>query len=660
MDNAPKNYIDPDDRDTRPEEISNLSDHPEFKHDRQTNSDEDDIPTPENIANLPRHSRFADDDISTPENTRRLDEIHPAFRAAPPNDFDKDKVTDYAAIKARLAKDDKLLGRAAHQNERMTETVFERKVRLKAEKDGITREEAEKLLNDEAAARVRGDYSSSSKAAPSGLSDISSKEDVVSHFNKDHFTIYIKGKYKVIRENPDGSLEIMDKKDFISGFPDMKLLITPTEGGNPKLILFTEIWLESSRRRHFAYGFDFDPSFVGNRNGKYNLFKGFKVEAKEGDIAQWQTFVKDIICSGDENHFQWLDALISDMRQKPHSKPGVSVVIRGEEGIGKSFFVEKLGALFAPYYFKTSNPEYVFGNHNGQLKDKLLLHLEEAVWAGSKRDESLLKDLITGPTIEINDKYIPVYSVPNHLHLFITGNPEWLVSAGFKARRIFALHAAEALRNDTDYFKGLDNWFKNGGAEALMHHYLHHKSDINLRKVPVTDELVHQKKKSMGPVEEWLDNLIELHEMPYGEKTAESEEDHVHEGMAGKKLKCVHIRVIKKALYYDYCKSQDRLRSRVILNEKKFGRRFLELLPLVIDGVVQKHDNGVIKSVVDPNVKATDNFKTQRDAYDIPPWPVVRQAFGFNFGKQSEYDNENEWSILNDFYPNLIAWDRGR
>jgi predicted P-loop ATPase len=107
------------------------------------------------------------------------------------------------------------------------------------------------------------------------------------------------------------------------------------------------------------------------------------------------------ICSGNQRDYEYLIALVAQMFQEPHLKPGIAVVLRGDEGVGKSFFIEKLSALMDKYHFKTSNPAYVFGDHNGQLKNVILLHLEEAVWAGSKKDESLLKDLITGPEIPI-------------------------------------------------------------------------------------------------------------------------------------------------------------------------------------------------------------------------------------------------------------------
>jgi hypothetical protein len=140
---------------------------------------------------------------------------------------------------------------------------------------------------------------------------IASREEAIAWFNKDHFTIYIKGKFRVIRENPDGSLEIMEVKDFARPFTGIKLLQTSVDGRDPKSVPITELWLNNlHERRHFKYGFDFDPSYVGNRNGKYNLFKDFNIKPMEGEVAPFLNFVKEVICCGDEDNFRFLDAIV--------------------------------------------------------------------------------------------------------------------------------------------------------------------------------------------------------------------------------------------------------------------------------------------------------------------------------------------------------------
>jgi hypothetical protein len=174
-------------------------------------------------------------------------------------------------------------------------------------------------------------------APPKDAPLVASREEAIAWFNIDHFTIYIKGKFRANRENPDGSLEIIEVKDFIRAFTGMKLLQTSVEGRDPKSVPITEIWLNAlNERRHFKYGFDFDPSFIGNRSGKYNLWKGWNIKPKEGDVSQWLDFTKTIICSGDDDYFKFLNAIIENMITTPHLKPGVAVVIRGDEGVGRA------------------------------------------------------------------------------------------------------------------------------------------------------------------------------------------------------------------------------------------------------------------------------------------------------------------------------------
>lgn len=457
---------------------------------------------------------------------------------------------------------------------------------------------------------------------------INSTKQAIEWLDKSYATIILNGRFRVLHEKPDGTIEFMEQKDFISNLRHMKLQITG-EDGKIKSTPISELWLNSPSRRMYN-GITFDPSRDGHYDGMYNLWKGWKIVPKEGDVTKFTDYMRDVICSGNVDDFNFLAALVSDMFQRPHMKPGVAVVLRGEEGVGKSFFVEKLGKLAYPYYFKTSNPQYIFGDHNGQLKDKIMLHLEEAVWAGSKKDESLLKDLITGQTIEINDKFIPVYSVPNHLHLFITGNPDWLVSARFKARRIFALHASEAHIRDTPYFKDLDNWFHNGGAAALMYFFMNHKSDIDLRLAPITDELVFQKQQSMSGVFEWWNSILDTKEFSYGEYIKDNG----------------HVEVIKKLLYVDYMRSP--MGKRTPLSDRGFGMQLMSLLPAVVNGEEVKNEKGLTLSDANTkDLKIRDSRNQRRDGYNIPDLPTCRRLLERKLGGKIAWSTDDgPWTVL--------------
>jgi Family of unknown function (DUF5906) len=461
---------------------------------------------------------------------------------------------------------------------------------------------------------------------------IGSKQDVYDFF-KNHANIKISGKFKILVEEDDGKLEFMDKGSFRDYFHRYKIDITNDE--KTKTVPIAELWLNWPDARSYK-GLIFDPSTPNHHDGYYNLFKGYKVKPIKGDCTIFFDYMKDIICSGNEEHFNYLVALVAQMFQFPHLKPGVAVALRGTEGVGKSFFIEKLGHLMGPYYFKTSNPDFIFGDFNSQLRETLLLHLEEAVFAGSRRDDSKMKDTITGPTLEINTKSLPLYVVDNHLHLFLSGNPDHLVRAGFDSRRIFALHVSDARRVDIPYFAGIDTWFKSGGAEALMHFFMNHKSDIDLRSVPITDELIFQRKKSASGLEKWAINYCEEGIWPYGDVKKDGT-----------------VQVIKKLLLHSYNNSPEGKRDQLSSNE--FGNRFSALFPLVVNGIAQQHHNGKPISIIESgrDVKIKDRNGKWQYRYVIPKIDITRGALDFRLsgGKlitRNSWEEIDKWTTLDD------------
>ena len=138
-------------------------------------------------------------------------------------------------------------------------------------------------------------------------------------------------------------------------------------------------------------------------------------------------------------------------------------------------------------------------------------------WAGDHAAEGKLKDLITGEHHFIEYKGKEPIWVRNYVRLFVTGNPDWLVPAGFEERRFAALDMGEARMQDTKYFAAIDAEMDNGGREALLEHLLRFDlSTVNLREIPKTAALLEQKMSSLSPEQGWwLDTLVRG-ELPWG------------------------------------------------------------------------------------------------------------------------------------------------
>jgi hypothetical protein len=65
--------------------------------------------------------------------------------------------------------------------------------------------------------------------------------------------------------------------------------------------------------------------------------------------------------------------------------------------------------------------------------------LDEALWAGDRKGEQILKALITEETFQLERKNYDPIPVRNRLRLMIASNNQWIVPMGTKGRRYFVL-----------------------------------------------------------------------------------------------------------------------------------------------------------------------------------------------------------------------------
>ena len=84
-----------------------------------------------------------------------------------------------------------------------------------------------------------------------------------------------------------------------------------------------------------------------------------------------------------------------------------------------------------------------------------MLFGDEAVWGGEKSTESVLKQLITEPSMIIEMKGKDVFEVRNFLRLMLATNSEWAAPVSLTDRRYFVLNVSDSRKNDHDFFKNL-------------------------------------------------------------------------------------------------------------------------------------------------------------------------------------------------------------
>lgn len=236
----------------------------------------------------------------------------------------------------------------------------------------------------------------------------------------------------------------------------------------------------------------------------YNLWRGFACEAKPGDCQLFLSHLKDNICQGNEEHYNYLVGWMARGVQRPDSPGYSAVVLRGGQGTGKSFVSKTYGSLFGRHFMQVTDPKHLVGSFNSHLRDCVLLFGDEAFYAGDKKHESILKMIITEEMITIEAKGIDAEVSSNCIHLMMASNEQWVVPAGMDDRRFFVLEVGNASKNDGAYFEKMKEQLDHGGREALLHYLLTYDlKGFNVRQVPKTQALQQQKLFSMGTQEGW-------------------------------------------------------------------------------------------------------------------------------------------------------------
>ena len=144
---------------------------------------------------------------------------------------------------------------------------------------------------------------------------------------------------------------------------------------------------------------------------------------------------------------------------------------------------------------------------------------------GDRSTESILKQLITEPSMIIEMKGKDVFEVRSYLRLMLATNSEWAAPVSLTDRRYFVLDVSEAKRNDFDFFRKLQHEQNNGGREALLQALMDFDlSYFEVRNIPETPARLDQKFLSMEPIEKWWTAVLSDENFLIGERILESDE----------------------------------------------------------------------------------------------------------------------------------------
>lgn len=279
----------------------------------------------------------------------------------------------------------------------------------------------------------------------------------------------------------------------------------------------TKVWMnDKDARRYdglvFAPEREVDPRF-------FNMWRGFAVEGmKPGEVAteraqsalnEWLRHGLENVCNGDAELYKYMLSYFAHMIQRPWEKPLVSLVFKGEKGVGKNAILMFINMLLGHHSLTTAKKRYLTGNFNGHFEACLAFTLDEAMWGGDKEAEGALKDLITGYEHFIEHKGKEGYTVENLTRVFIIGNELWLVPASHDERRYAVFTVNNNKKQQNAYFEEMKNGMLDGGLRLLLDYLKNYKIEINVNIAPKTVGLIDQKVASLDPLGQWwLDCLM--------------------------------------------------------------------------------------------------------------------------------------------------------
>jgi hypothetical protein len=333
-------------------------------------------------------------------------------------------------------------------------------------------------------------------------------EDLLSAMNK----IYAVVRYgdQIVIANIVGK-----KIDFMSDREFHKMMANQVfRSPDGKRIKLSRYWFDWRYRRQFiGRGVVFEPGGrLETRGDMLNIFRGLAVDPVPGNWSLMRAHILEVLCAGRQEIFDYLVRWMAWAVQHLDQPIGVAVALLGDQGAGKGIFVRTFGSIFGEHFAHVANGEQLTGRFNANIARSCLAFLDEAVWAGDKKSEGVLKALITEPNLSLEAKFRDPITVANRLRIIVASNNEWAVPAGIGDRRWLILNVdnSYAGTNHAVYFDALAAEINNGGTAAMLHDLLAMDlTEFNVRRVPGTAAKAQQQALSLPSIEAWLYQVLQ-------------------------------------------------------------------------------------------------------------------------------------------------------
>lgn len=202
-----------------------------------------------------------------------------------------------------------------------------------------------------------------------------------------------------------------------------------------------------------------------------NLWRGWGVEPRRGDVAPFLALFEHLLTGATDDERAWLLRWFAYPLQHPGTKLFTAVLVWGlAQGTGKSLLGYALGRIYGEN-FSEIQPSHLHDQFNEWAIQKQFVLGDEIAGGDRRADGDYVKRLITQATVRVNQKYLPVLTIPDCLNYYFTSNhpdPFYLEPGD----RRFFVHEVTVPPREPAFYARVDRWLRGAGPAALFAHLL--------------------------------------------------------------------------------------------------------------------------------------------------------------------------------------------
>ncbi len=258
---------------------------------------------------------------------------------------------------------------------------------------------------------------------------------------------------------------------------------------------FITRWLADEDIR-FYNNVDYYPTMDMCPENTFNLWNDFPIKSIPLDMTVDTSllhFHLKTLLNEDEKDYEWFLNWLAHIIQFPHKKTEVAVILYDKQfGTGKSMIAEEFlkKIIGIKKMIVTCKTDKVFGKFTN-TQGKLLCVLNEASGKDTFELNEVIKESITGCTMEMEKKGVDAITILDFLNYIITTNNLNCIKLEEGDRRFMVFNTSSKMKGDVEYFNKL--------ASAL-------DDDLIMRKF--YEELINRDLSNFNPSRDRQNNKI--------------------------------------------------------------------------------------------------------------------------------------------------------